>query len=215
MPVTVICRYIPCGKVFDAKPYKAAIAPFCSRKCFEQWRTAQQLTTFWDKVKICAHGMDCCFCCWPWEGTTDNEYKNTTVSNKFVLVHRLAWELWNNRKLPRGKHAAHYCHWRSCANPDHIHEATAKENIADSTRDKRRPIGEQHANSKLTETKVLESFRLKMLEWSNQDIAKYLHVSTAAIDKVMGGRNWKHLPRPEGMPRFKPGWRPKPQSPQS
>jgi len=206
MPVTLICAYIPCSQSFTVKPYKADKSRFCSHECFCHWKTANQLATFWDRVQICSHGIDCPYCCWPFEGETDSIYRHIYVHDKAVSAHRLAWELWNKRQIPEGLHIAHYCHRRPCCNFDHLHAATREGNYADSIRDHRLRAGERHHNSKLTKETVLRAFHLNMLGWSNKAIAKDLDVNPATIDHLMHGLTWKDIPRPDALQLRSPGW---------
>ena len=209
MSVTLVCHYVPCSKVFPIKPYKANRPRFCSPTCYHQWKTAQQFATFWDKVQICIHGFDCIFCCWPWEGTTENVYKNTTIKNKFVLVHRLAWKLGNNCQIPEGLHIAHYCHFRPCCNFMHLHAATQQQNSDDSVRDHRMLSGDQHPNSKLTTETATKALDLYAAGFTLQAIAHHLNITRSAIEALCYGRTWKHLPRPIALPRPKRGPRPR------
>lgn len=203
MPVTLVCQQ--CEQPFPVPLCRIDIAQFCSKACHYNWKSAQHRATFWSKVAVCQHGFDCPYCCWPFQGFIANTgYGVVKIHGTRIGSHRLAWELGNNQALPPGFDAAHYCHVRACANYNHIHRATRKENLADSVRDGRTSKGEDRFNSKLTEETASEAFRLKLLGWGNKRIADHLHVSKAAIRLLMIGENWKHIPRPAVFPKLKP-----------
>jgi Homeodomain-like domain len=193
MPVTLICQYPPCSKSFVVSNYRKYTAFFCSVRCHHNARMESQRLNFWKKVSICIHGQDCIFCCWPWNGMLVNTYGETWIDGKKIGAHRCAWEMWNKRSIPTGLHAAHYCHFRPCCNAAHIHPATPQENSDDSVRDKRRPFGESHGNSKLTEPMVFEAFRLKEAGWSYKQIARHYEVSRSTIYAAIKGQNWKYI----------------------
>lgn len=194
-----------CGTPFRVEAHRAATAQFCSTSCHDTWRHKQAMADFWNKAQRCDHEEWCIYCCFPWKGATDNHYKMTYRRNIPIGAHRLAWELFHARPIPPGLQVAHYCHFKACCNPAHLHPATAEGNYEDSIRDHRIHSGEDHHNSKLTEATALEAFRLKTLHWSNQAIADHLHVSKSTIRNLMAGDIWKDLPRPTVLPKLKPG----------
>jgi hypothetical protein len=193
MPVILICQSEPCSKTFSVHHYRKDIALFCSVRCHHDWRMESQRLNFWKKVDMCVHGKDCVFCCWPWQGILGNVYAETWLNGKKIGAHRAAWEMWHKRTMPATLHAAHYCHFRPCCNPAHIHSATPQENSDDAVRDKRRPYGQKHANSKLTEVMALEALRLHNTGWGYGRIARHLHVSKSTIYALIKGPNWQYL----------------------
>jgi HNH endonuclease len=205
MRITIVCHQ--CSKPFVGDHSRVARSRhcFCSPQCHGDWKSDQQRAAFWDKVAICEHGFDCPYCCWPFQGVIRNQgYGNLKVHGKQTSSHRFAWELANNQSLPHGYDAAHWCHARACANFDHIHRATRKENMEDSVRDNRTCKGERRPNSKLTEETAHEAFRLKLLGWGNKDIAECLHLHKHTIANLMNGKLWKHVQRPPLLPKLKP-----------
>jgi len=205
--ITLLCA--ECGTSFEVRGYREKTARFCSRACNATWKHKREMEAFWDKVQRCTHEEWCPYCCYPWKGKTENAYGMTYCNNEPIGAHRLAWELWHGRKMPAELQAAHYCHVRACASPFHIHPATQVENYADSIRDHRLRTGENHHNSRLTETLVLEAFRLKLSGLSNKAIAAQLTVSKTTITNLMAGLIWKDVPRPASLPKLKPGPQPK------
>ena len=199
-----------CSKPFSVEAWRKDTTRFCRPACHDTWRYKKSLLAFWAKMHRCDHEECCPYCCWPWKGVaSDDTYGLVHIRNQGIGAHRIAWELFNERPFPADLHGAHYCHRKSCTNPLHIHPTTREGNYEDSIRDHRLPTGENHHNSKLTEETALEAFRLKVSGLSNKDIAHNLHVSTSTIGNLMAGLIWKHLPRPEVLPKLKPGPRAK------
>lgn len=201
MQVILVCQYAPCGKEFPAHSLRKYTGKFCSVACMSLGYQERHISLFWEKVQKCPHGMDCPYCCWPWMGETQNIYRNTTFHKKQTSAHRAAWQIWHKRSMVTGLHVAHYCHFRPCCNPWHLHAATPLENAADTVRDNRRPSGEKHHNSKLTNATALEAFRLRADGWYYADIAAHLNVSTSLICALIKGQTFKYLPRPSELPQ--------------
>jgi len=182
---------------------------FCSRKCATVYtgrnKHGQALRTFWSRVQLCEHGWECVFCCWPFQGTLDlNGYGKIMVAGKQTYAHRAAWELGNGQTLPDDAEAAHWCHFKACANFMHLHRATHKENMHDSIRDRRHAFGERNGHAKLTEETALQALALRVEGWSFRKIAAHFSIAHRSIESLCYGRTWKHLPRPAILPKNKP-----------
>lgn len=67
--------------------------------------------------------------CWEYNGCTNNYgYCLIMVNKKLQYAHRLAWEFYNNKKIPDGMTVDHICFNRKCINPDHLRLLSAGEN---------------------------------------------------------------------------------------
>jgi hypothetical protein len=71
-----------------------------------------------------------------WTGATNNSgYGKFTVQTdtgpKTVGAHRVAWELANNRPIPKGMNVCHSCDIKLCGEPAHLFLGTQRENITD------------------------------------------------------------------------------------
>jgi len=64
--------------------------------------------------------------------------------------------------------------------------------------------GELNENSKLTDEKVAEAYRMMLAGWYDKAIAKHFGVAASTINGITNGRNWKHVPRPHGPVRKLP-----------
>jgi len=63
--------------------------------------------------------------CWLWLGYANKKgYPRVGYGGKKHMVHRLAWELFNRKKIPDGMFACHRCDVPCCVNPQHIFVGT-------------------------------------------------------------------------------------------
>ena len=81
---------------------------------------------FWAKVDQSGGPDDC----WPWQGKTRDApgYGMFADGGTSFRAHRLAWELANERPIPKGQTIDHKCRNKSCCNPDHLESVSAEEN---------------------------------------------------------------------------------------
>ncbi len=67
--------------------------------------------------------------CWLWTGCTNwGGYGRMSVGGRQVCVHRLSYEL-HHGPIPDGTEIDHACRNRACVRPDHLREATRKQNM--------------------------------------------------------------------------------------
>lgn len=78
--------------------------------------------------------------CWEWQGSDNG--KGYGVLGR-TYVHRMSWELNNNKKIPEGLCICHKCDNRCCVNPDHLFLGTHYDNIHDMM-DKGRMVIARH-----------------------------------------------------------------------
>jgi Zinc-binding loop region of homing endonuclease len=163
---------------------------YCSVACKH---TADRLIyrqNFWQKVLRCQHMPWCIYCCWIWKSKKlPNGYGVLTVHGKQRYAHRISWEIYNQRFLPRHTHTyvvQHLCHNKLCVNPWHLSFDTQSINLLASARNDR--LG----------TLTLEdvkSIRVLLADGlSCKRIAKQFHVSESAIEHIKYKRTWRHVP---------------------
>lgn len=67
--------------------------------------------------------------CWIWKGWKNKDgYGCTMINGREERIHRVAWEFWNNKKIPENMTIDHICFQRDCINPEHLRLATWEEN---------------------------------------------------------------------------------------
>jgi hypothetical protein len=137
--------------------------------------------------------------CWIWMGSVAyREYGIISYQGKRYKVHRLMWELHNNKKIPEGMEALHRCDTPPCMNPDHIFIGTKKDNMQDCIKKGRfkRPFfqGENHKNSKLKNDQIIKILSDKD---SFRAIAKKYGVASSTISAIKCRQTWKHVVVPK------------------
>jgi HNH endonuclease len=197
---SISCICIICQTVFTTVPanIRKGAGKYCSRQCYDRSKRHTP-ENFWSHVSICAHGKECPFCCWPWQGTMKNGYGVLTFESQQFYTHRIAWELWHQTPMPKELFAAHYCHNRGCNSPGHIHPATQQDNIADSVRDKRMSHGTHNHKSKLVEVNISEIFVLRQQGWLLREIAQRFSVTPTNIGDILHRQTWRHVPIPDHL----------------
>jgi len=83
--------------------------------------------------------------CWIWQGQAGktSPYGQIKAFGKFVLTHRLSYELYNG-KIPEGMVICHHCDNPLCINPDHLFCGTMKDNAQDMIKKGRRIQGKSN-----------------------------------------------------------------------
>ena len=119
-----------------------------------------------------------------------------TINGKGFKAHRISFFLEHGR-INDELMILHRCDVRSCVNPAHLFEGTAKDNSKDASQKGRtaKVYGERNGNSKLTRQQITSIRKMarngEMLQCT---LAKYHGVSEATISYIVNGGRWKHLP---------------------
>lgn len=160
------------------------------------------------------------FGCWLWAGNIDRDgYGNVYYVDDFGVkhqrAHRVSWLLTGGHLKPDDC-ILHNCDamysvrdksYRRCVNPGHLRVGTPLDNVTDTFAKKRQlihsgashwtrskgdrlPRGENHVNSKLSTTAVLDilSSALTVRELSHKH-----NVSRATIENVKNRKIWRHV----------------------
>ena len=152
-----------------------------------------QASAFWSKVSVADNSKDC----WEWAGARKPKgYGNVRLNNKYLLAHRVAFEL-ANAIIPDGLMVCHICDNPPCCNPNHLMLGTAKSNAADRII-KGRVTNTRHTaargaingNSKLTIEAVKEIRRSTLTRGS---LAEQFGVSKVNIGIILRNETWRHV----------------------
>lgn len=147
--------------------------------------------------------------CWEWKlAPLSSGYGRFTLTRrKSVRAHRMAWEL-EHGPIPDEMCVLHECDNRLCVRPSHLFLGTNVDNMRDRdakgrqakgdrsgarTMPERRPRGEGHSRSRLTDESV-RVIRVRVAEGDLQrKIAEDLGVSLPTVNNVVTGRSWSHV----------------------
>lgn len=126
--------------------------------------------------------------CFLWQGHTAGKgYGVICYQGKQIYIHRLIYE-YVFGELPNI--IRHSCDTPNCWNPDHLHDGTHADNVADKVEKQRHMFGENHYLSKLTEAQVLE---IRASQLSPVELARNYNIHRAAIHSILKRESWKHL----------------------
>ena len=118
--------------------------------------------------------------CWNWIGHLD---RNGYGKYGGRLAHRLAWELFNERKIPDGMYVLHSCDNPRCCNPAHLRIGTQQDNMRDMVARGRMTITPR----KLTvhDVKLIRSSGM-----SHRDVMETYMVCETHARNVVNGNRW-------------------------
>jgi len=205
-----------CKAPFYAPP--CAHRLFCTLKCY---RASKRFTPerFWARV---AKGPK--NACWTWLGGTDRSdgYGRVYDGRRTRQAQAVAWELANNRKVPRNKMVLHTCDNPPCCNPRHLNPGDAKKNSEDVIQRGRARIaylnvevplhrrprgvrngmrlhpesvqrGVKNVNSKITDAQVRAIRRARANGVTLIKLARQFDVSTSQVHRIAHHESWAHI----------------------
>jgi hypothetical protein len=119
-----------------------------------------------------------------------------------INTQRIAWELHNQRHIPKGLFGCHYCSNPPCCNPQHIYPGTALDNSRDAVKlgsfiDRYHGIpaqGESLPQAKLTAEKVIVMRQMYKAGNMLKTIAEVFNISVPNTHTVVHYKSWKHIP---------------------
>ncbi len=125
--------------------------------------------------------------CWEWTRATNGRgYGKLKVAERFVLAHRLAFELSTGQTIQPGFCVCHRCDHPSCCNPAHLFLGTQADNLHDMF-----AKGRGVAPAKLTSAQVAEIRALRSSGLLLAEIAARFGVNRSTIGYVVRGDTWR------------------------
>lgn len=140
--------------------------------------------------------------CWKWTGPVNAYgYGMLRVGGRgaYVYAHRLSYEL-HKGAIGHDLFVLHRCDVRDCVNPAHLFLGTHEDNQRDRVQKGRGHRGERTPQAKITTEQAREIIDALSRGESPRKIAPRFGLSFASVYAIFRGENWKHLPRPDGMP---------------
>lgn len=138
--------------------------------------------------------------CWEWSGAkTKAGYGLLTIKYKNYLAHRLAWELHNDSKIPKGVFVCHHCDNPACCNPAHLFLGTQADNMKDAAMKGRVMQGEGHFSTDLTIDDVRRIRYLGYTNMTKKNIGEKFGISRQSVTDILLKRTWGHVD-PEWQP---------------
>jgi len=168
---------------------------------FEQ----KDLDRFWAKIRLTANPN----LCWEWQNAKVGGYGFLKINHINIRSHRIAYYL-STGVDPLDLVVMHTCDNVGCCNPNHLKIGTQLDNIADMKKKKRAVClrgdknwtrkfpdkvkkGGKHPNSILSESDVVEIWKLKKNGIRGRAISKMFNTSEANISIILKGKAWKHI----------------------
>ena len=142
--------------------------------------------------------------CWEFQGgRSPDGYGNISIAKVYntnrcdtYRAHRLSYYYYTLVD-PASLLVRHDCDNPCCINPAHLRLGTPADNVRDCVERGRKPRGEKHWCSKLTEEDVIAmKNRLREGKETQAKIAKDFGVSPQTINHIHLGRYWKHIQLP-------------------
>jgi hypothetical protein len=137
---------------------------------------------FWQKVDKSAG-------CWLWTGNKlPSGYGTFRMRpGSMYYAHRLSWAI-HYGPIPIGVYVCHKCDNPSCVRPEHLFLGSNSDNIRDSIRKGRFPVGERCARSKLSLDDVAA---IRASGEPGAALASRYRVTTATISRVRNGQCYR------------------------
>ncbi len=129
--------------------------------------------------------------CWEWQGLRNKKGYGISSSRELTgqFLHRHSFELFCEPIEP-GNIVRHRCDNPPCWNPAHLVQGTYSDNLTDAIARKRKPVGSQMYNAKLTEAEVLA---IRASAEPNKIIADRYGIAAPNVSSIRLRKIWKHV----------------------
>lgn len=130
--------------------------------------------------------------CWIWHGAKDKDgYGLTSVADRSRRVHRLMWEIKNEKEIPFDQNACHSCDNPCCVNPEHIFLGRSYHNTQDMMEKGRSRFSGSH---KVLDTEKVKKIRqLIELGYNDHEISRLFEITPSHIWQIRNNLIWKHV----------------------
>lgn len=158
-----VCSHCGCTFRILNKNANRGQGSYCTRDCYERWRSRPLEQRFWEKVDKTQpiFGTGQTTNCWVWTAYISKPhtrgsagYGEIQVEGHHQTAHRVSWEI-HFGAIPDGLMVLHKCDVRHCVRPDHLFLGTTDDNMADMVR-KGRSTHDGHPPLKLSDEQVRE-----------------------------------------------------------
>lgn len=157
--------------------------------------TDKDLERFWAKVTKTDT-------CWLWGSQTRTGYGLFRLNGKVVSAHRLSYSLVH--ELDDSLRVCHTCDVRSCVNPEHLFQGTARVNNNDK-------MNKDRHGFKLSNVQVADIRSREVSVTMCRDLSREFGVSPSEIKKILTGKTYAWLPGAKEIPPQFTGWNLSPQ----
>ena len=145
--------------------------------------------------------------CWVWMGASNGRYGLIWRSPKFVMAHRVAYELYKG-SIPPGLYVCHTCDVTFCVNPEHLFIGTQSDNMKDMISKGRKvlnPNAGSHGKHAKGECNGSNKYSAEMIHDMRRiydsgackniaAIARCFRVSESQVRRIIHRQSWRHLP---------------------
>lgn len=141
---------------------------------------------FWSRVKKTTK-------CWEWQGGKFwDGYPAIWINGRNERGNRIAFQIQNG-PLPSNLDALHKCDNPGCVRGSHLFAGTRAENCVDMGRKGRAEKGSKRWNARLSESAIVQIFKLRRRGRLYREIAKHFDVHPVTIGDVIRGTTWRHV----------------------
>lgn len=129
--------------------------------------------------------------CWIWGGSINkaNGYGYMSMDGVNMSAHRASYSAFVG-EIPAEMFVLHKCDVRACCNPDHLFIGTHMDNMNDMRKKRRYPLGDNHYNTKIPDSRIDEIKQRKRNGERADALASEFGVSKYSIWGIVSGK-WR------------------------